>query len=170
MGSKKGPYYRVEDLFLRFSEQVEREQGIRLTSYGFNWAGKDNVYDEKVHVINISYNYEKGMKYDDAKKCFFTFVDELIGYVNHHEEFKDIFYHFPIGYEDFHLSFSFDYHFKGHLKKDDVWLISIFENRVYYSIVRDFDTSNKYNPYITRSFIENFDVKKTDAHNNRLND
>jgi hypothetical protein len=56
---KKDPYFKVEKLFLTYSEKVERTQQIRLTGYGFNWAGKDHKYDGKVHLIDIDYNLEK---------------------------------------------------------------------------------------------------------------
>jgi hypothetical protein len=156
---RKNPHVEVRNLFKRYSEQAKRKQGIWLTRYGFEWSGKDNVYDGKVHVIDIGYSLDKNMKYEDAKKYFFTFFDELIDYVNQHEEFKDLFYHFPIGYKDFFLSFSFDYNLKGHLEKDDVYLISIFHNKVHYTVVDDFDESNDINPYITRFTIEELPIK-----------
>ena len=97
-----------------------------------DYAGRDNVYDGKIHLVKLSYSIDKNVKYEEAKTFFRDIVDGLLDVINKTEYLGKYFYHSPIGHEDLFVSISFDYDQKGILKKDDVYQIAIFENKIMY--------------------------------------
>jgi hypothetical protein len=124
----------VRKLIDTYCNQLKKE-GILNTLYGLDWAGPDKVYDGKVHKVVLGYCIDKNLKYEEARKLFYRVVNGLLQELNTKEDLRECFYHYPVTYEDLHFSLSFDYTDKGHLKKDDVYRIAIFQNEIFYYIV-----------------------------------
>jgi hypothetical protein len=119
----------------QYSDSLKEKQGIRCSSYGLDYAGKDKVYDGKIHKVALGYRIEKNLKFVEARKLFYEAVDGLLAHLNKNEKIRDYFFHFPLTYKDLEFHFSFDYESKGYLKKDEVDSIHINENRITYFIV-----------------------------------
>ncbi len=122
---------------LDYSKKLKNERGIELRSYGADFAGADKIYDEKIHLIDVGYSIDKNLGVDEAKILFFSIVDELIAVLNSRESFKEYFYHYPIGYEDFYLRLNFDYEGKGHLHQNDVVMVAIYNNKIKYFLAEE---------------------------------
>jgi hypothetical protein len=120
-----------------FAKKIKQQKNVEMRLYGFRCTGPDKVYDGKIHAINLGYSIDKNLKYKEARQFFYELADSLIEEVNSHTELSDLFYHYPISYEDLIISLSFDYDKKSHLKKDDVDSIFIFDNQIYYHIVEN---------------------------------
>ena len=127
-------YSRIDvmNVIDRYSKSIAIEKKVIRRSYGLDYAGRDNVYDGKIHLVKLSYSIDKNVKYEEAKTFFRDIVDGLLDVINKTEYLGKYFYHSPIGYEDLFVSISFDYDQKGILKKDDVYQIAIFENKIMY--------------------------------------
>jgi hypothetical protein len=122
-----------------YSKKLEKDNNITLKLYGLSYAGRDKVYDGKIHEIDLMYGTEKRMHYKEARKLFYSVVDGLLEKINKNEKLSRYFYHTPVSYQDLRFNLSFDYSDKGILKKDDVSMIYIFENRISYLIVEKLD-------------------------------
>ncbi len=116
-----------------YSKKLEQE-GIINRWHGVRCAGPDKIYDGKIHEISLGYSIDKNLKYQDARKYFYRIIDDFLKEINSHERIRDQFFHYPVTYQDLHFALAFDYENKGHLKKDDVDMISIQENEIFYSI------------------------------------
>jgi hypothetical protein len=126
----------VMNVINRYSKSIAIEKKAIRRSYGLDYAGRDNIYDGKIHVIALSYSVDKNMNYEEAKCLFYEIVDGLLDVINKTEYLGKYFYHTPIGYEDLCFSLTFDYDQKGTLKKDEVYRIAIFENQIYYHLCK----------------------------------
>ncbi|MES2272908.1 MAG: hypothetical protein V4487_01805 [Chlamydiota bacterium] len=120
-----------------YSKKLKKETGIQLTMYGVTCAGDDKIYDGKVHLVDVGYCIDKNMKYDEARKLFYSIVDGLLVAINEKDCIRDCFFHYPVGYEDLYFRLNFDYHVLGHLKRDEVSMIGILENEIKYFIVEE---------------------------------
>jgi hypothetical protein len=125
------------DVINKYSDFMKAENDIILRGYGLYYAGQDKIYDGKIHVIDLGYSVDKRMKYDEARDLFYYVVDGLLNKLNGDPSLKDYFYHYPVGYEDLFFRLSFDYEKKGYLKKDDLSMIYIFENKIGYCILSE---------------------------------
>ena len=114
---------------------MKKEKNIDRRLYGFTSTGPDKVYDGKIHAINLGYSIDKNLKHEEAKNLFYELADSLIKEINSHTELSDLFYHYPIGYEDLSISLSFDYDLKENLKIGDVHSIYIKNNKILYNII-----------------------------------
>jgi hypothetical protein len=115
-----------------YSKSIAIKKGIILRIYGLDYAGRDNVYDGKIHLIDLGYSINKSMKYEEARELFYQLVDGLLEVINKTEYLKKYFYHTPVGYKDISIRLSFDYDKQKILHKDDVYQIAIFENKIMY--------------------------------------
>ena len=68
---------------------------------------------------------------------FYEVFDGLLAYLNDIEEIRDVFFHYPLGYQDLDVALSFDYHSKGYLKKDEIGSIHVLHNEILYKIVEE---------------------------------
>jgi hypothetical protein len=118
-----------------YSKKLEKKEGIELTSYGLNYTGPEREYEGKINEIEVGYKIEKNMKYKEARSLFYSIVDGLLDEINSSCQNKTHLYHNPLGYQDLWVSLSFDRSGTGRLKKDDVSMIYIYENRISYLIV-----------------------------------
>lgn len=122
-------YDRVMDEINRYSKGA-KEKGYILDSYGLHYAGEDKKYDGKIHQIDLGYTLKQRMQYENGEMAFYTLVDGLLNRINSNKELSSYFHHYPVTYEDLYFRLSFD-----HTKKDDVKMISIFENEIMYFIL-----------------------------------
>jgi hypothetical protein len=126
----------VMNVIDRYSKSIAIEKKIILRSYGLQYAGRDNVYDGKIHIVDLSYSIDKNMNYEEARSLFYEIVDGLLDVINKTEYLGKYFHHSPIGYEDLWFSLNFDYDLKRTLKKDDVAQIVILENQIMYNFCK----------------------------------
>ncbi len=131
------PREQVIPTIIEYSKKIKKEHDIDLRLYGVSCAGEDKIYDGKVHEINLGYSVEKKMNVEEARKLFYTLVDGLLDVFNSNEMFREAFYHYPIGYEDFYCYLSFDYEDKGYLQKNNVSMIAVLYNKIKYFIVEE---------------------------------
>ena len=121
----------------RHSKKLKKEKGISLALYGTSCAGPDKVYDGKVHRIDVMYRIDKKLKYEEARVLFYSVVDDFLAELNTNEKIRDCFYHYPVTYKDLYFILSFDYEDKGYLSRDDVSMISIYENEIMYFFAKE---------------------------------
>lgn len=127
-------YKAVMKIVNNYSKSINSSQGIKLRGYGLHYAGKNKIYDGKIHEVDLMYSIDKRLQYKPARDLFYSIVDGLLAKINSDEKVKKYFFKFPIGYEDLHFSLAFDYDSKGTLKKDDVDSIGILDNEIFYFI------------------------------------
>jgi hypothetical protein len=125
----------IMSIINEYSKKIEKERNIERRIYGFVVTNEDNVYDGKIHAIDLGYSLDKNLQFDEATQLFFEMADGLIAAINRHPEIGGEFYHYPISYQDLKVGLAFDYENKGHLKKDDVNSIYIWEKELMYFIV-----------------------------------
>lgn len=128
-------YDDVMSIIHRYSKDVNKKYGIELKGYGLHCAGKDKIYDGKIHEIDLMYCLEKRMNFEDARKLFYVVVDNLLEELNRQENIKSYFFRTPITYNDLHFSLGFDYEQKGYLKKDNMYMVAILDNKIKYFIL-----------------------------------
>jgi hypothetical protein len=161
--TEKGSYEQVMSTINKYSKSIKKNEKIVLRGYGLHYAGEDKKYDGKIHVIDLSYSIDERLQYEEARKFFYSTVDGLLTELNSDPKIKTHFAHYPVGYEDLHFSVSFDYESKGILNRDDVDMISIFENKIYYFIMeKDGEVSKpKMDKVIPDVYFYNGDEMKT---------
>ncbi len=137
MHRKNDSYSEVMAVINKYSKNIKKEKTIELRGYGLHHAGPDKIYDGKIHEINLSYSIEKKMKFEEARKLFYSIVDGLLACLNAKESIRDCFYHYPVGYEDLYFRLNFDYESKGYLSRNEISSIGILENEIMYFIVEE---------------------------------
>ena len=135
MHQKENPGQEVKQIIKNYSSEIKGKLGVSLTSYGFDFSGPDKIYDGKIHEISVGYAIATHIQYGEARALFYSIVDGLLDTLNKNEKIRSYFYHFPVSYEDLYFRLSFDASGQGHLKKDDVSMIYILENKISYLIV-----------------------------------
>jgi hypothetical protein len=141
--AKPTPREEAMNVFHNYSKILEKE-GIINRWYGVDCAGPDKIYDGKIHEISLGYSIDKNFKYQEARRFFYRIVDNFLLEINSHEHIRDQFFHYPVTYEDLHFALAFDYKSKGHLHKDDVDMISIQENEIFYRIANIEQATDKW--------------------------
>ncbi len=126
----------------RYSKELKKE-GIVQRWHGLIYAGRDKVYDGKIHEISLGYSFDQSLKYQEARELFYRIVDDLLIEINSREYLREYFFHYPITYQDLHFDVGFDWEHKGHLKKDDVNMISMGDDVIFYAIANYDGASNK---------------------------
>lgn len=130
-------YIEVMSIIKEYSSIMREKDNIELRGYGLHYAGKDKVYDGKIHEINLSYSINKKNKFEDARKLFYSLVDGLLEKLNKNESVKRYFYHYPVSYQDLYFRLNFDYDRKASLNQGDISMIAILENEIMYFIVEE---------------------------------
>ena len=126
----------VMNVIHKYSQKIKKENNIILRCDGLDYAGKDKIYDGKIHTIGLSYSIDKRINYIAGRTLFYSILDGLISKLNQEESFKNHFHNHPVGYESFRFTLSFDYEDKKILKKDDLYMISILENEITYFFMK----------------------------------
>ncbi len=137
MQKERSPNNQLTSLIKEHSKVLKKEKNITLRIHGVSCAGKDKIYDGKIHRLDIGYSLDKNLKFDEAKTVFYSVVNDILALINSKQEIRGLFYNQPVTYKDFYFCLSFDYEDKGFLKKDDVSLIAIFENEIMCFIVEE---------------------------------
>jgi hypothetical protein len=127
-----------------YSKKVKDDNNIELRGYGLHYAGRNKVYDGKIHEINLSYSFDKNMKFEEAEKVFYYLVDGLLENLNKNKSIKNYFFNYPVSYKDLYFRLNFDYDCKHYLKRDDISMIAILENKIKYFIVEDETASGEF--------------------------
>ena len=65
-----------------YSQKIEKEKNIINRMYRLDYVGADKIYDGKIHVIALGYSIDKNIQYEEAKKHFYTVVDDLLLIIN----------------------------------------------------------------------------------------
>lgn len=130
-------YDRVMSVIHGYSETIKKEKNIALRCYGLDYSGEDNVYDGKVHLIDLGYSLDARLHYKEARKIFYIVVDDLLKKINSTESLRKYFFHYPVGYEDLYFRLSFDYDDEGFLRKGEVESINILDNEIMYFFIND---------------------------------
>ncbi len=112
---------------------------LELASHYLYYADKQNVYDGKIHVVDLGCALNKRVQHEEARMLFYELIDGLIEKINDTEYLRKYFSHYPIGYEDLFVRLSFDYDSKGHLRKGDVFQVNICDNEVTFHILEEND-------------------------------
>jgi hypothetical protein len=153
----------IMPIIKNYSKKIQKEKNITLRLYGFRCAGRDKVYDGKIHEIDLGYSIDKSLKFDEARAFFYNILDELIELINNDPKTEKHFYHFPIDYSDFHIFLSFDYEEKGILEPGEVSSIHISENDIFYVII---DNQRKYDKLKYHKMSD--DVYQTELEQNTI--
>jgi len=159
---KKDSYKETMSVVNEYSKKIEKHEGIRRSGYGLYYLGKDNTYDGKIRAISLGYRVDKNMKYDEARKYFYFVVDGLVDQINKNKQLSEYFPHFPIDYSDLNLYLSFEDKKEGALKRDDVRLIHMSENEIFYLVTTEGKPDTKKHPDgLIQMLEENHSVRRT---------
>lgn len=137
MHKKSNSYDQVMTIINNYLKPLKKEKNIELRGYGLHYAGLDKIYDGKIHEIDLSVSIQKRMKFDEAKKLYYSIVNGLLEALNKNEALQDCFYHYPVTYKDLYFRLNFDYESKGYLGVGDVSMVAILENEIMYFIVEE---------------------------------
>ncbi len=130
-------YQDTMNVIYEYNKKLSKEKSIELCAYALDYAGKDKIYDGKIHVLDLAYSVDKRIQYKEAKELFYEIVDGLLEKINNTEYLRKYFYHYPVGYEDLYFRLIFHKDGGSLLKTGDVLHISVMNNKILINILEE---------------------------------
>jgi hypothetical protein len=137
MEHRGNPYRDVKKVIFRFNDEIKRDYQVINTSYGidfFRQGKKRTDIDGKVHLIGLSYRYEKLLSNKEARTLFYNLTDRLLEIINNNENVKGYFRNYPLTYDDVDVCLSFRYN-DGNLPPGSLRIIHAADDEIFYAVV-----------------------------------
>jgi hypothetical protein len=134
---KDHAYDEVMSEILSYSRKLKKEKNLILFIKGLDYAGHDNIYDGKIHIVTTGYLANMNIPIDEARVLLYSVADGLLERLNSLGHLQDCYANYPLNYGNLEFCLSFSSRDKKNLKKDDVSSAHLFWNKAIYEIVEN---------------------------------